>query len=1122
MAGEIASAFVRIRPNLDGFRSETEHGVREAFVGIRRIVGGALAATGAFEFGKEIVKAAVEDQAAFAILDKAIENAGASAQVAGKNMEELLSAEGRLKGFSDEQLAAAMTRLVSVTHDSAKAYNDLQLAEDLSRARGLDLATAALAISKAEQGRSTALQRYGLIVPKVTAAVDALKKKHDEALISGAKFTASQKEAYKDALAAAKATDDQSSRTAVLTLIQERFGGVASHFADTALGQFQRLRESFHQLEETIGKVFIGGLATASEAVGNFVGGLSQNADFIGVLRGYAHNLGETFHVLAEVAKTVAPPLLSITRAAYEVVNAIGAKPILAAVAAYKSLAIVTAATTVAVNFYARAVVAQYAATQLAAAGNLELAASETAVAAAGGRAALGGFGNFVKGVGVLAAGKTGGPIGLALGGLAALTGAIVYFGTRTSETSVKLKEFHENLSTLGGALQSEAAAKLAVDQAELNVEMAKSAIVTSKAKPGTAEHTQLLLNQRQAVIDLTRAQHDFGKIQETISSSTRQATANVLDSVAAMKKTYDFQIKSLGGPYPEGSPGFANAQKLQQEAYGTEVRRTAEDLMKQAAALRDQDPILARNTRLLAEFVVQAHKIPTKKTISFFLNNRSMSATLTTITERLREAQRTAGVEGAKAGEEYSAAFNELIQRNFGISIAGPSGQWEGLAAGIVKAAEAAQQSAKTGAAKKKIVAAANAALTSLRQGLAEDREQAASIKQAMALQVIQGAEAVRQAVVQSKQTFSSIGQTIATDIAQVMTAPLDLADQAISAEGDRLALSFDKQAAKLQARANVFDAALGRIQIQQQARAARFAGQNTLLQNRANRGQLAGDRLSIEQLRRSVILPGGKQLSTNVDEALEQLRRFAANAHGSSKFAIDQFRVQYQAAADAVTKDKITVASQVSPKAAQRTANLELANARNALDTAALNARHAADTARLQIRGDLLRIQRDIVTARTRIAAQEIADLTDAFNRAPSASALKKVTQKIAAIMRSDHVSFETAGRILGTAFQHSFEAQITGLTQQGVAQGTRKTPGAGLIPSITKPLDTIAEQQRQADELTKQYRKVQLQEMQKQSKILAQIRARTAAEKFTKSLDLNPGQASKNTRDLNGTTG
>lgn len=56
--GEIATAFVRIRPNMAGFRSETQAGVRGAFLGVGKIVGAAIGTVAVGEIVKSSVQAA--------------------------------------------------------------------------------------------------------------------------------------------------------------------------------------------------------------------------------------------------------------------------------------------------------------------------------------------------------------------------------------------------------------------------------------------------------------------------------------------------------------------------------------------------------------------------------------------------------------------------------------------------------------------------------------------------------------------------------------------------------------------------------------------------------------------------------------------------------------------------------------------------------------------------------------------------------------------------------------------------------------------------------------------------------------------------------------------------------
>jgi len=235
-----------------------------------RAFGAAFAIGSAAVVGKSLIKAAVEHQAAFAVLDQTVKNAGVSNDLYGQSLQSLIEKEGRLKGFTSEQLASGFQRLVSVTHDSAKAFGDLQQAEDLARFRHIDLAVAALALSKAEQGSVTALQRYGIVVPQITAATDNLQLAHQRAVAAGAKFTEQQKEEYAQALAVAKAQDAQARRTEALSLIQQRAGGAAATYATTAAGQWDRFRESLHQFEIEVGDHLLPALSSTLEVANRF------------------------------------------------------------------------------------------------------------------------------------------------------------------------------------------------------------------------------------------------------------------------------------------------------------------------------------------------------------------------------------------------------------------------------------------------------------------------------------------------------------------------------------------------------------------------------------------------------------------------------------------------------------------------------------------------------------------------------------------------------------------------------------------------------------------------------------------------------------------------------------
>jgi hypothetical protein len=109
IAGEIAQAFVRIRPDTHGFKAEAE-GIKGGPADVARSLGGIFAVGGAIEGIKSLVEAATEHQAAFA--------SARAGHAQRRRRDEPLRAVARapareggaVKGFSDEQLAQSFLR----------------------------------------------------------------------------------------------------------------------------------------------------------------------------------------------------------------------------------------------------------------------------------------------------------------------------------------------------------------------------------------------------------------------------------------------------------------------------------------------------------------------------------------------------------------------------------------------------------------------------------------------------------------------------------------------------------------------------------------------------------------------------------------------------------------------------------------------------------------------------------------------------------------------------------------------------------------------------------------------------------------------------------------------------
>lgn len=239
-----------------------------------------LGITGAFEAVRKSVEATGEHQAAIALLQRGVENVGAAYKVQGQDLEDLIRKQALATGFIDEDLYPAFTRLVTATDDTRKSLKDLGLAEDIARQRHIGVTVAALALAKAEQGSVTSLQRLGVILPGYAKNLDR---------------------AQRAALA--------------LTLVQERFGGSAAAFATTGAGQFARLGEAVHVLEEAVGGAILPSIEAVATATANWT---SNSANLERVERTVAdvgHIVANSAHAAAaalKIAHDVTQPLASV------------------------------------------------------------------------------------------------------------------------------------------------------------------------------------------------------------------------------------------------------------------------------------------------------------------------------------------------------------------------------------------------------------------------------------------------------------------------------------------------------------------------------------------------------------------------------------------------------------------------------------------------------------------------------------------------------------------------------------------------------------------------------------------------------------------------------------------
>jgi hypothetical protein len=147
-------------------------------------------------------------------LRQAVENTGTSWATAGAGID-AAAAKARSMGFAMGDVRSSLSNLVATTGNADEAQKRLGLAMDLSRGTGLDLTTASRLLGKVTDENVNVLARYGIHMEK------------------GA------------------------SSTELFAAIQQKFGGQAATFANSATGQMAQYQATMGQVTAQLGQAFL-------------------------------------------------------------------------------------------------------------------------------------------------------------------------------------------------------------------------------------------------------------------------------------------------------------------------------------------------------------------------------------------------------------------------------------------------------------------------------------------------------------------------------------------------------------------------------------------------------------------------------------------------------------------------------------------------------------------------------------------------------------------------------------------------------------------------------------------------------------------------------------------------
>jgi len=198
---------------LEGVGAKSAYAVKKAAVPAAAAIGGLAVALG------DATKAAMEDVASQAELARTLRTSTGATDKAIASTEEWISQQGKLLGFTDDELRPALAGLSRATGSIEKAQKAAGLAMDISAAKGVSLETVTKALEKAYGGNLTAL---GKLDPAVREMV---------------KGGASLDE--------------------VMAKLSGTFSGSATTAANTTAGQFKRLGIAMNETKESIGTALL-------------------------------------------------------------------------------------------------------------------------------------------------------------------------------------------------------------------------------------------------------------------------------------------------------------------------------------------------------------------------------------------------------------------------------------------------------------------------------------------------------------------------------------------------------------------------------------------------------------------------------------------------------------------------------------------------------------------------------------------------------------------------------------------------------------------------------------------------------------------------------------------------
>ena len=277
-----------IKQAMKEFKALGTAGEKAQFAIKKAAVPAAAALAGVVTIISGAVKAAIEDEAAQASLERQIKASTNATDAQIASVEKYISSLGATVAISDDEARPAFQALVVATKDLTTAQDLLNIAIDVSAATGTDLTTVSDALAKAYAGNMRGLQALS---PEIKAMVK-----------------------------------DGASLEEVLATLETNFGGAGKAAADTAAGGLKKLGIAFDETKESIGTAFLPILEKLQPVIEKFSAWAERNPTLLAAVIAAMGILAVS--ILAVNAAMALNPAIAITAG----IIALG----IAVVAAYK------------------------------------------------------------------------------------------------------------------------------------------------------------------------------------------------------------------------------------------------------------------------------------------------------------------------------------------------------------------------------------------------------------------------------------------------------------------------------------------------------------------------------------------------------------------------------------------------------------------------------------------------------------------------------------------------------------------------------------------------------------------------------------------------------------------